>query len=68
MNLESVDAGNVSLGALDGDQCGVDLEDDVVEGCTEIRAVNGRMSGRLGVIEIFASSTVELDCLDVGVV
>lgn len=68
MDLESVNSRNVSLGALGGDQGGVDLEDDIVEGGTEVCAVDGRVSGGFGVVEVFTSCTVELDRLDIGVV
>lgn len=68
MDFEAVDTGEVSLGALSGDQGGVHLEDDVMERCAEVSSIDSAVSSRLGVVEILASCTVQLDSLDIGIV
>jgi len=65
MNFETIDARDVSLSALGWYKGRIDLENYVVEGGTEICAVYGRVSRRFGVVDVFASSTVEFDGLDV---
>lgn len=44
MNFKTIDSGRISIVALGRDECGVDLENDIVEGCAEICAVDGRVS------------------------
>lgn len=66
MHLEAVDAGDVSLDAFGGDEGGVDLEDDVVEGGAEVGAIDGGVARGFGVVEILAAGAVELDGLEVG--
>ncbi|KAJ3543199.1 hypothetical protein NM208_g3699 [Fusarium decemcellulare] len=39
-------------GALRGDEGGIDLEEDVVEGCAKVDAVNGGVARRLGVVDV----------------
>lgn len=66
MHLEAVDAGDVPLDAFGGDEGGIDLEDDVVEGGAEVGAVDGGMARGFGVVEVLAAGAVELDGLEVG--
>ena len=68
MNFETVDAGNVALLGLLGDEGRVDLEEDVVERRAEVGTVDGCVSRGLRVVEIFAFRAVEFDCLLTGVV
>lgn len=64
--FEAVDARDVSLDALGGDERWVDLEDDVVEGGAEVGTVDGGVTGGLWVVEILAAGAVELDWFEVG--
>lgn len=64
--FEAVDAGDVSLDALGGDERWVDLEDDVVEGGAEVGTVDGGVARRLWVVEVLAAGAVELDWFEVG--
>ena len=66
VDLEAVAARHVALYRLGGDEGGVDLEDDVVEGGAKVRAVDGGVAGRLGVVNVLAASAVQLNGLDVG--
>lgn len=66
VHLEAVDAGDVPLDAFGGDEGGIDLEDDVVEGGAEVGAVDGGMARGFGVVEVLAAGAVELDGLEVG--
>lgn len=66
MYFEAVDARDVSLDALGGDERRVDLEDDVVEGGAEVGTVDGSVARRLWVVEILAAGAVELDGFEVG--
>ena len=60
VDLEAVDAGYVTLDALSGDQGGVDLEDDVVEGGAEVGTIDSSVAGRLGVVNVLAPGAIEL--------
>lgn len=69
MYLEAIYTRDVSVGALGSHQRWIDLEHDVVEGCAEVGTVDGTVSRGLGVVDILAPSTIELDRLlvrDVG--
>lgn len=66
MYFEAVDAGDVSLDALGGDERRVDLEDDVVEGGAEVGTVDGGVTRRLWVVEVLAAGAVEFDWFEVG--
>lgn len=66
MDLEAVDARHVALGALGGDEGGVDLEEDVVEGGAEVGAVDAGVAGGLWVIDVLALGAEELDGFEVG--
>lgn len=68
MNSETVDARYVSIISLLGNQGGVDLEYDVVEGGAEVCAIDSRVTGGFGVVDIFALCAVKLHSLDVRVV
>lgn len=49
-----------------GNKRRVDLEQDVLETCSKIRAVNGSMTATLRVVQIFTFAAVKLCALDVG--
>ncbi len=68
MNSEAVDAGHVSIITLLRDQGWIDLEYDIVEGSTKVCAINDRMTGGFGDVDIFALRTIQLHSLDVRVV
>ena len=56
----------VLLDGFLGDEGGVDLEKDVLEGSTEVGAVDDGVPGGFRVVEVFAFGAVEFDGLDVG--
>lgn len=66
MHLEAVDAGDIPLDAFGGDEGGVDLEYDVVEGSAKVGAVDGGVARGFGVVKVLAAGAVELDGLEVG--
>jgi len=66
--LEAINSWDVSIVALCGDEGGVDLEYDVVEGGAEISTINGGMARGFWIVDIFTSSTVEFHCLNVRIV
>jgi len=68
MNLEAINSWDVSIVALRGNECGVNLKYDVVEGCAKVRAVYGRVSRGFWVVDVFTFRAVELDCFDVWIV
>lgn len=60
MDPESVDAGDVPFGTLRGNQGWIDLEHDVVERGPKVRAVDGGMPRRFGVVHVLAARAVQL--------
>lgn len=66
MDFEAEDLGNVALGGFGRNERGVDLEQDVVEGCTEVGAVDGSVAARLGIVHVLAAGAPQLDGLQVG--
>lgn len=66
MDLEAEDLGDVTLHGLDGDESGVNLEQDVLEGSAEVSAVDGGVAAGFRVVDVLAFAAVELDRLDVG--
>lgn len=66
VHLEAVDARDVALDALGGDEGRVDLEDDVVERGAKVGAVDGGVARGFRVVEVLAAGAVELDGLEVG--
>lgn len=61
MHFEAVDGGLVATPGLCREEGRVLLEEDVVEGCAKVCAVDGGMARGLGVVEVFAARTVQLD-------
>ncbi len=47
-------------------QRGIDLEEDVVKGGAEVRAINTVMAGGFRVVDVLAAGTVEFDVRGVG--
>lgn len=68
MNSETIDAGYVSIISLLGDQGGVDLKYDIVEGGAEVRAIDSRVTGGFGIVDVFALCAIKLYSLDIRVV
>lgn len=68
MDFESINSWGISFIALWRDECGVDLEEDVVERCTKVCSINSCVARRFGVVDILAFGTVELYCFKVWVV
>ncbi len=64
MQPKPIDTGFVTTRALAGQQGRVDLEEDVMEGGTEICAIDGCVSGGFGVVQVLATGAVEFDCFD----
>jgi hypothetical protein len=58
MRLEAEAARRVALVAFLRDECGVDLEQDVREGCAEVCAVDRGVAGGLGAVDILAFGAV----------
>lgn len=63
MYFETVDAGDVAFGALLGDEGWIDLEYDVMERSTEVGTIDRGVTGGFRVVNVFALSTIQLDCL-----
>lgn len=68
MDLEAKYAGHVAVVGLGGYQSRVDLKENVVEGGAKIGAIDQRMTGGFGIIDVFATCAVEFDGLDVGII
>lgn len=60
VDLETIDPGFVATATLLGVEGGVNLEQDGVERGTEVRAINGGMARRLGVVDILTFRAVQL--------
>lgn len=65
MYLEAEDLGFIPSRRFVRYKSGVDLEHDIDKGRAEVSAINGGMAGGFGVVEIFASRTVEFDVLGI---
>lgn len=61
VHFEAVDSGFIAAHALLGVQGGIDLEQDRVEGGSEVGTVDGGVSGGFRVVDVLALGTVELD-------
>lgn len=66
MHLEAKYPRFVPLDRFLGDESGIDLEENVLEGGAEVGAIDDGVAGRFRVVEVFAFGAVELDGLDVG--
>lgn len=65
MDFETIDPGNISLRALRRYEGWVYLKNYVVEGSAEVCAVYGGVTRGLGIVDIFATSAVQLDRFDI---
>lgn len=68
MDLKAVNPWSVAVVALGWDQGWVDLEYDIVEGGTEVCAIDSRVTRGFRIVDIFTFGAIELHCLHIWVV